>query len=238
MDKKDDIVQTSIIFPTYNEALNIEELINRTHSSLPNNKEIIVVDDDSPDKTWEIAKNIENKNVKVIRRINQRKLVSAIQRGINEAKGENIIWMDADLSMPPEIISKMVEHLSRYDVVVGSRYAKGGKDKRPLLRIISSRFINLIANLVLNFKVLDYDSGFIAAKKEVLKKIPLSDSGYGEYCIEFLFKVGNEGFKIKEIPYSFVDRKAGESKTAESLYGLFKFGMMYLKKIILLRLKI
>jgi dolichol-phosphate mannosyltransferase len=91
--------------------------------------------------------------------------------------------------------------------------------------------------LILNFKVLDYDSGFVAARKDVLQKMRLSDSGYGEYCIEFLYKAGEKGYKIEEVPYSFVDRRAGESKTAESLYGLFKFGIMYLKKIFILRLK-
>ena len=171
-------VKVSVIFPTYNESMNIENLINRTHRSLPKNKEIIVVDDDSPDKTWEIAQNTQNKGVKVIRRINQRKLVTAIQRGIDEAKGDYIVWMDADLSMPPEIIPKMIEKLKTNDIVVGSRYIKGGKDKRPMLRVASSRFINLIANFILNFKVLDYDSGFVAARKEVLQKMRLSNSGY------------------------------------------------------------
>ncbi len=232
-----DEVIVSVVFPTYNESMNIENLINRTNNVIPKNKEIIVVDDDSPDKTWEIAQNIKSNDVKVIRRINQRKLVTAIQRGIDESKGDYVIWMDADLSMPPEIIPNMVKKLETCDIVVGSRYVRGGKDRRPMLRVISSRFINLIANLILNFNVLDYDSGFIAARKEVLQKMRLSNSGYGEYCIEFLYKAGKRGYKIKEVPYSFIDRRAGESKTAESLYGLFKFGMMYLKRILLLRLK-
>ena len=230
-------VKVSVVFPTYNESMNIENLINRTHNAILHNKEIIVVDDDSPDKTWEIAQSLQGKDVKVIRRINQKKLVTAIQRGIDEAKGDYVVWMDADLSMPPEVIPNMIKRLRTCDIVVGSRYVKGGRDKRPMLRVVSSRFINFIANLILNFNVLDYDSGFIAARKEVLQKMRLSNSGYGEYCIEFLYKAGKKGYRIKEVPYSFIDRRAGESKTAESLYGLFKFGMMYLKRIFVLRLK-
>jgi dolichol-phosphate mannosyltransferase len=229
-------VDVSVVFPTYNEAENIVTLIRRTDNALQNyNREIIVMDDDSPDKTWLLAQNEKNPRVKVVRRINKRKLVTAIQEGIDAANGKVVVWMDADLSMPPELIPKLLARMNRADIVVGSRYAPGGRDKRPLLRVLSSRFINTIANLVLNFNVLDYDSGFVAAKKEVFSKLRLNDSGYGEYCIEFLFHAGKKGYKIKEVGYAFTDRRAGESKTAESLYGLFKYGMMYLHKIFSLR---
>lgn len=237
MEKKE--IDVSVVLPTYNEALNIAKLIKRTEIALETKNlsyEIIVVDDDSPDGTWEIAERAGGEHVKVIRRINQRKLVGAIQRGIDEAEGKNVVWLDADLSMPPEIIPRMVHDLGQYSVVVGSRYVKGGKDKRPMLRVVSSRFINLIANVVLNFKVLDYDSGFVAARKEVLQSTRLRDSGYGEYCIDFLYKSGRKGYGIKEVPYSFVDRRAGQSKTAESLKGLAKFGLLYLQRIVELRL--
>jgi dolichol-phosphate mannosyltransferase len=224
----------SVVFPTFNEAENIIPLIQRTKAALKNiAHEIIVVDDNSPDLTWQLA---QKENVRVVRRLKEKKLVSAIQRGIDEANGKYVVWMDADQSMPPEIIPKMIDRLSQSHIVVGSRYVKGGRDVRPLLRTLSSRFINLVANMVLNFDVLDYDSGFVAARKDVLNKLRLKDSGYGEYCIEFLYVAGKLGYKIKEVGFHFVDRRAGQSKTAESLSGLFKFGMMYLKKIFMLRL--
>lgn len=244
------VKDVTVILPTYNESMNIKVLIERIVQALQDyDHEIIVVDDDSPDKTWQIAE--KTGKAKVIRRINQRKLVSAIQKGIDEAQGKYVVWMDADLSMPPEVIPHLLEQLGeseksdmetnhtsqkKYDLAIASRYAKGGKDQRPLLRVVSSRGINLIANLILNFKVLDYDSGFVAAKKEVLENIRLPDSGYGEYCIEFLYRAGKK-YRIKEIPFTFIDRRAGQSKTAETLSGLFKFGMMYLGRIIKLRLK-
>ena len=225
-------IEVSIVLPTYNEAKNIRTLIQRIDSSVFSKKEIIVVDDDSPDRTWEVVENLKHENVKVLRLLKGRNLVGAIQRGIDEAKGKYVIWMDADLSMPPEIIPKMVENLERYDIVTGSRYVRGGKDERPLIRVASSRIINLVANLFLNFKVLDYDTGFVAAKKEVLENIRLPPSIHGEYCIELLYRAGRRGYKIKEVPYSFTDRKAGESKTAETLSALWKMGLVYMKRLI------
>jgi dolichol-phosphate mannosyltransferase len=231
-------IEVSVIFPTYNEAENIIPLIQRTQQALVNySKEIIVVDDNSPDDTWKIAEDLDSSDVKVIRRLEDRGLVKSISNGIKEAKGKYVVWMDADQSMPPELIPRMLQKFDHYDIVVGSRYAKGGKDKRPLLRVVSSRFINVVTNIILNFKVLDYDSGFIIAKKEVLEKITLSDSAYGEYCIEFLYAAGKKGYKIKEVGYPFVNRMAGQSKTADTLSGLFKYGMLYLKRIVELRFK-
>ena len=132
-------VDVSVVFPTYNEAENIVTLIRRTDNALQNyNREIIVMDDDSPDKTWLLAQNEKNPRVKVVRRINKRKLVTAIQEGIDAANGKVVVWMDADLSMPPELIPKLLARMNRADIVVGSRYAPGGRDKRPLLRVLSS----------------------------------------------------------------------------------------------------
>lgn len=224
--------EVSIILPTYNEAKNITALIQWIESSISNPKEIIVVDDDSPDRTWEIVEKLKNEDVRVIRLLKGRNLVGAIQRGIDEARGKYIIWMDADLSMPPEIIPTMVENLSQYDIVTGSRYVKGGKDERPFIRVASSRIINIVANLFLNSDILDYDTGFVAARKDVLRTMRLAPSVHGEYCIELLYRAGINGYRIKEVPYSFTDRKAGESKTAATLYALWKMGIVYMKRIV------
>jgi dolichol-phosphate mannosyltransferase len=231
-------IMVSIVFPTFNESSNIINLINLTNQALGKvTHEILVVDDDSPDKTWELAENLKDPHVRVIRRINEKKLVSAIQRGIDEAKGKYVVWMDADVSMHPSVIPSLIAQLPENDIAVGSRYTKGGKDARPLIRVVSSRFINLMANLILNFKVLDYDSGFVMAKKEVLNNIRLVDSGYGEYCIEFLYTAGKKGYKIKEVPYVFTDRRAGQSKTAGTLFNLAKYGWLYFKRIVQIRIK-
>jgi len=230
-------MKVSFVFPTYNEKENIVDLINEVKKLKIKNYEIIVVDDNSPDKTWEIVKNLKDKNIRVIRRVNERGLASAISRGINEAKGDIITWMDCDMSMHPKYIPKLIKAIKNgYDIAIGSRYAKGGKDKRPLIRVITSKMINLFANIVLNFNVLDYDTGFVAAKKDVFKKVPLSTKGYGDYCIDLLYKAGKKGFKIKEIPYIFIDREKGVSKSSEHFYTLFIHGFNYATRIIKIRL--
>jgi dolichol-phosphate mannosyltransferase len=236
MQNVDQSLRTSVVMPTYNEAKNITPLIERTIKSLQGTLfEIIVVDDDSPDKTWEIAQNLNQAEVRVIRRVTERGLVSAIQTGINEARGDFVVWLDADLSMPPEFIPYLVDQLETNDISLGSRYVEGGRDLRPVLRLVTSRMMNLAANLVLNFKVLDYTSGFVAARKDVLKQLPLAKSSYGEYCIEFLYHAGKKGYKIKEVPYDFVDRVEGTSKTADSISSLLRFGFIYGKRILRLR---
>ncbi|HLC96377.1 MAG TPA: polyprenol monophosphomannose synthase [Candidatus Nanoarchaeia archaeon] len=220
----------SVILPTYNESMNIREMIARIKKSVPD-AEIIVSDDNSPDKTWKVR----GENVHVIRRMFNKGVGPAIWDGIKKAKGNILVWMDADLTMPPELIPRMVKSLQENDIVVGSRYVQGGKDKRSFIRVLTSRMINLFANLVLNFKVRDYDSGFIAAKREVLNTVGFQPKGHGEYCIEFLYKAGCKGYKIKEIGFVFTERKKGESKSAQYLSSILKYGVVYIKKILSLR---
>jgi len=144
-------IEVTAILPTYNEAKNIIPLVNKIHTALEGRmKEILVVDDNSPDRTWEIAKTIEDKNVRVIRRTSDRGLVKSIKEGIKEAKGKYVVWMDADLSMPPEAIPKLIEQLRHHHIAVGSRYIKGGRDLRPATRKITSRMVNLAANIIAN----------------------------------------------------------------------------------------
>jgi len=223
----------SVVLPTYNEAENIIELIENILKFSSINTEIIVVDDNSPDKTWELVDNLKKENVRCIRRTTERGLASALARGIKESKGDYILWMDADLCMPPEKIPEFIDTIKTNAVVIGSRYVKGAKDNRALIRVITSRMINFFANFVLNFKIKDYDSGFIMVKKEVFDNISLNTSGYGEYCVKFLYDCTKKHFKIKEVPYYFTDRKKGQSKTTEHFYSLFthgwKYGMAILK---------
>lgn len=225
----------SIILPTYNESENIITLIDALFANIKQPLEVIVVDDDSPDMTWKIAKECGKGGVKVIRR-NERGLSSAIDRGLKESQGDTVGWMDADMSMPPSALPAMLESLDRYDIVIGSRYVHGGKDARSFFRVVTSRIINWFAQALLGFDIKDYDSGFIVFKKNVLQKVQFpSKGGYGDYFIEFVFKCKKHGFKIKEIPYVFQDREKGESKTAGSLLGFFILGLGYLKRIISIR---
>lgn len=228
--------EVSVVLPMYNEAKNVKEMVSQVLKHLPK-AEVLVVDDDSPDLTWKIAEDMHDSRVKVIRRTTEKGVASAILTGLRAANAPVVAWMDADLSMPPSLLPKMIEQLKEVDVVVGSRYAKGGKDVRPALRVFTSRAINLAANIILNFKVKDYDSGFVVAKKEVVREIEFQPTGHGEYCIEFLFRASRKGYKIREVGFQFTDRILGESKTTATLFSLPFHGMRYLWRILKIRFK-
>ena len=224
----------SLILPTFNEQSNIEKLIRRIYGVLPD-AEVIVVDDDSPDKTWEIAMNLaqEFSHLKVLRRINERGLMTAISAGINMAKGDAIGWLDCDLSMPPETFVTMAKHLDNADVIIGSRYVPGGKDARPFMRKAFSPMINFIGKLLLGTKSIDLTSGFILCRRNILAEFPLTGH-YGEYFIALIFRAERAGYNVFEVPYIFTDRIEGKSKTNESFFGFLFLGIRYVKMIITL----
>ena len=170
----------SIILPTYNESGNIPKLVAQINKEVPKPLEVVVVDDDSPDKTWEIAEKLKQQydNIQVYRRINKSGLTSAIRDGVKLARGSIIVWMDADLSIPPSKISKMVEKIREgNDVVIGSRYIPGGgtviieKEDDSLILVILSFILNGFISNLLGPAISDYTSGFIALRREVLENI-------------------------------------------------------------------
>ena len=226
----------SIILPTYNEKENILKVIKLLKKNINNPLEIIVVDDNSPDRTWEIVEKSKFKNVKIIRRIEHRNLSGSIARGICDAKGDIIVWMDADMSHPPEIVPELVQAAEKYDVVIASRYADNGKDARSVIRRITSRIINLFASYLLGFKINDWSTGFIAAQRNVFDKIKLTNEVYGEYCISFLYSCIRNGFTVKEIGFVNAERTKGHSKTCQSLSAMLSLGYSYIKEILKLRL--
>lgn len=221
----------SIIIPTYNEAGNITALINEIRLALTGQQyEIIVVDDNSPDKTWQLVTKIslKNKRVKLIRRMDERGLTSAFNQGIDQSRGEIVGWLDADLSHPPVLLKKMIAQLVRYDVVVASRYVAGGSDLRQeKTAVILSRLINRLAQVCLFKDFTDYTSGYILLNKSLLKKYRLIGD-YGEYFLELIFYLKKNGKKIKEIGYINVSRRTGESKTATNWLGFLRRGIKYL----------
>lgn len=231
----------SVVLPTYNERDNIGPLIEAIIEAMEKSgkmaPEIIVVDDDSPDGTWQVVEEIAAKNphVRLIHRTAERGLTSAIATGIAQAKGEIVVWMDCDFSMPPELIPELVATLEGADLAVGSRYVRGGMDVgHSLAGRLFSRAINFFASLFLDFSIKDYTSGFLAVRREVFERMDLRGD-YGEYCIDLLYRAKKAGFRIKEIPYRCVPRRAGESKTAPNLMGYFRRGWKYVLTILRLR---
>lgn len=227
----------SIILATYNERDSIAKTITSICHHVPEPVEIIVVDDDSPDETWRLAEALGRPNVKVVRRVATRGLASAFMRGIIESRGEIVGWMDADMCMPPSLLPTMIERLKRCDMVIGSRYAPGGRDERAALRRWASLLVNRFAGVVLGYGIKDYDSGFVVVRRSVFDKVSIIPTGYGAYFIEFVYACCRKGLRVCEVPYTFRDRTEGVSKTFESLWQFAALGSSYVARIIRARFR-
>ncbi|MBU1201228.1 MAG: polyprenol monophosphomannose synthase [Nanoarchaeota archaeon] len=201
----------SIIIPTFNEANNISLLIPKIYDVLDNhyNYEIIVVDDNSPDGTAKVVRRLGKKySVRLLLRKNKRGLSSAVIDGFNIAKGDLLCVMDADLSHPPELLSKIILLLNKNDLVIGSRLVKGGgSESWPIHRKIISWCAQLLARPLTPVK--DAMSGFFALKKSVINNVKLEAYGY-KILLEILV-VGNYK-KVAEVPFTFLNRTFGKSK--------------------------
>lgn len=226
----------SIIVPTYNEKDQIASLITNLYRTIAAPLEVIVVDDASPDGTADVVNELDHSSLRLIRR-KQRGLAAAFHRGILEARGDIIGWMDADATMPPEVMNKLIAELDEHDIAIGSRYVEGGSDNRHPLRTGASRAINWLARTVLGGNIGDYDSGFIAMRREVFDYVTLIPFGYGDYFIEFIYDAHRAGLKIKEVGYAFTDRSRGVSKSAPSVLAFFITGLRYVLRIFSLRLR-
>lgn len=233
----DNMLDLSIILPTYNEVDNILPLINSLKENLKEyKKEIIVVDDNSPDGTGKLVEAFSkrDKEVKCIIRKDERGLASAILTGLIESSGDVIIFMDTDFSHPPERISGMLKYLEEYDVVFASRYVEGGEFLGTTkLKYVLSLALNKFIKFVLQIPILDSTSGFFAAKKEIfegLKSKKIFD-GYGDYCFKLIYYLKNKNVKMKEIPFTYKSRIFGRSKTL-----IIHHGVSYVLQTLKLRL--
>jgi len=225
MDKK-----VSIILSTYNEASVIEDTINKIFEYLKN-VEIILVDDDSPDGTFEKVKKINNPNLKVFKR-KSRGLASAFLLGLINSSSEVIGWLDSNMGVLAERLPEMLRELEKNDIVILSRYVDGGSDLRNKQRVLTSQFINFFCRLTLSNKIKDYTSGIFLMKREVLlSAVPIA-TGHGEFFIEFLYKAQKAGKKIIELPYTHPPDIEGMSKTATNILRFCYLGFRYFIRII------
>jgi len=230
----------SLIIPTYNEKENIVILINKLLKLFkPFDYEIIVIDDDSPDKTWKTVKDTykNNKRVKVIRRMNKRGLSSAIMHGFDNAKGEFVGVMDADMQHDMNILPKMINYTKQYDLVVGSRFVKGGGVKNwSWSRIFVSKIAALLAKILLHVKINDSGSGYFIIKKKIYERVKHKLYGKGfKPLLEIYFYSNIKNFK--EVPYVFGPRTRGKSKLGmkavlEYLEMLLRFFFIKYKRFI------
>ena len=227
-------LKTSIILCTYNESKHIEKTIVELEKNI-SNLELVIVDDLSKDGTAEIIKKLNKDNkYKAIFRKKSRSLASAFVRGIVETSGDYIGWVDTNMSEVAPQFNEMIRELeSGNDLVILSRYIKGGGDERILLRSIASKYFNIFSRIVLRVPIKDLTNSVFLMKRKVMDEVTFLGYGHGEFFLEFLYNVHNKGFKIKEIPHvQKKDEDIENSKSAPNLFKFFFYGFMYLLRIL------
>ncbi len=220
----------TIILSTYNEKLSIENTINELIKHI-DNVEIVVVDDNSPDGTFEILKNIKYEKLKIFSRKKNKGLASAFLLGLINASGDVIGWLDSNMGILAKKFPEMNSNLENVDIVLLSRYVSGGRDDRNIVRVLSSRIINSIAKFVLRSKIHDLSSGIFVMKRKVLLDVVPIASGHGEFMVEFLHQAEKKGNKIFEIPYVHPVDIEGNSKSFPNLLKFLLFGFFYILRL-------
>ncbi len=236
------VMDTFVIVPTYNEADNLDELL-RQLLALPTPIGAIVVDDNSPDGTGDMAERWAAENpgqVHVIHRPAKLGLgtayIAGFKKAIDDLGAERILTMDADFSHNPRYIPDMIALSRTKHVVIGSRYVPGGGTRNcSRKRIFLSRGANFMARTLLGLKARDATAGFRLYRREVLQSIPLDEifsSGYS-FLVEMLFLCQRRGWQIGEIPIIFEDRRKGQTKISrqEILKAQYTVLRLFLRRL-------
>jgi dolichol-phosphate mannosyltransferase len=220
-------VKKIVIIPTYNEKENILAIVTRV-LSYAENFHVLIVDDGSPDGTAAIVKDLQKQyptSLFLMERAGKQGLGTAYIAGFKYslANGYDYIFeMDADFSHNPDDLVRLYNacHTGGADVSVGSRYVKGGKvENWPWDRILISKGGSLYARLIIWLPVRDTTAGFVCYSRKVLEKINLDNIKFIGYAfqIEMKYRAWQAGFKIKEVPITFIDRQAGSSKMSKGI---------------------
>ena len=216
----------SLIIPTYKERENIQNLVKRLtqilDESIPGEYELIIVDDDSPDRTWEVARSLmlDYPQLQVMRRQGERGLSSAVIRGWQVARGDILGVIDGDLQHPPQVILQMLDAMAKgSDLAVGSRHVDGGGvSSWSFIRRFLSRGAQILGLIVLPWvlgRISDPMSGYFMVRRSCVAGVTFNPVGY-KILLEVIAK-GNVG-GIAEIGYVFCERKQGESKVTWKQY--------------------
>ena len=230
-----------VIIPTYNERENVAEMI-RAVLALPEAFDLLILDDNSPDGTAEIVRTLQQETdytdrLHLIVRPGKMGLGTAYLTGFEwalEHGYDYIFEMDCDFSHPLSALPHLLRAVSEegYDVAVGSRYVRGGGVKDwPLGRILMSYLASVYVRLVTWLPVRDTTAGFVCYRREVLEAMRLDEVHFKGYAfqIEMKYTAHCLGFKIKEVPITFVNRKLGSSKMNGSIFGEAFTGVLKLR---------
>ncbi len=228
-----------VVIPTYNEAENIELILDRVRGSVPN-LDILVVDDRSPDGTGDIADKVaaHDRQIHVLHRAGKSGLGTAYLAGFAWALDRGydvIIEMDADGSHLPEQLPRLLDAVTDADLVLGSRWVTGGRVVNwPKRRELLSRGANIYTRLALGLHAHDATGGYRAFRRETLEGIDLNSVRSQGYCfqIDLACRAIERGFRVVEVPITFVERVYGESKMTgfivrEALWRVSQWGVQH-----------
>lgn len=217
-------VQALVIVPTYNERGNLPVLARALLAY--DNVRLMVVDDDSPDGTGDVAEELARSypgRIQVMHRTGRRGLGRSYIDGIKQAilqPVDVICQMDADLSHDPAHLPSLIAATDKVDVVIGSRYIPGGAIVNwPKRRQLLSRFANMYIHAVTQLSARDCTSGYRCWRRTALAALPLDrfiSDGYS-FLVEMLFVASRSGCRVAEVPITFVERREGESKISKSV---------------------
>ncbi len=228
-----------VIIPTYNEKENIENIIRAVFGK-GEQFDILVIDDGSPDGTAAIVKGLQAEfpdRLHIIERKGKLGLGTAYITGFKwaiEQKYDYIFEMDADFSHNPDDLPRLYEACTTegYDVAIGSRYVSGVNVVNwPMGRVLMSYFASIYVRIITGLKIHDTTAGFVCYRREVLETIPLDKIRFKGYAfqIEMKFTAYKCGFRIKEVPVIFINRKLGTSKMSGGIFSEAVFGVIRLK---------
>ena len=214
-----------VILPTYNEAENLERIVGAVLENMPESRRVLIVDDNSPDGTGEIADRVaeEDESVAVLHRERKEGLGPAYLAGFRvalDAGAERIIEMDADFSHDPSYLPSLIEATENADLAIGSRYVPGGgiTEWGPMRRFIS-RGGSAYARIALGLPIKDLTGGFKCFRRIVLETIDLDTieaRGYA-FQVETTYRAIKSGFRVVEVPIVFKDRTDGTSKMSKAI---------------------
>jgi len=201
----------SVILPTYNEKDNILSLIDAIHNELADyNHEILVVDDNSPDGTYQAVLDLNHPYAKAILRTNNRGLANSIRCGLENAEGSIFIIMDSDFNHQPKYLPFMIQASSYYGCVSASRFLYGGKMNGRLRHILSWAF-NIFVRLMTGGAITDTLYGFFSIKRKIIEQCNYDDIfwGYGDYLIRLLYYLQKNKVQILQFPAINGERRGG-----------------------------
>lgn len=227
------MIKLSVIIPVYNEEKTIKKIIDKVKKTQLENiaKEIIVIDDCSIDNTRNILKNIDDKTLKILFHKKNMGKGAAIRTGIKNSTGDIIIIQDADMEYNPNEYSKLLSPIikNKAKVVYGSRLEAIRKNIKNMYKLhyIGNLFLTLITNLLYGAKITDMETGYKVFRREVIKSIKLKAKRF-DFEPEITSKIIKKGYKIHEVPISFIGRKFNEGKKITWVDGIK--AMYYLVK--------